>query len=108
MYLKCNLQFFGSVLVSYSHCFSLIDINDLMSAVRAATSSTFLQGPILTRLFKDFIHLINASELRSVNMSGLRYILQHLSCNDIIAPKVLFGPDALASYRPMSQLPFYL
>uniref|UniRef100_A0A3Q3MWN2 Reverse transcriptase domain-containing protein n=1 Tax=Mastacembelus armatus TaxID=205130 RepID=A0A3Q3MWN2_9TELE len=90
-------------------CFSPIDLSEFTSVVASSKSSTCLLDPILTRLLKGTLPLMNSSLLDLVNLSLVTGYVPQASKTAVIKPllkKPSLDPGVLANYRPISNLPF--
>ena len=86
-----------------------LDLPELTSTIKRCKPTTCLLDPIPTRLFKDVFPLPEALVLDQINLSLATGSVPQVFKTAVIRPlpkKPSLDSDALANYRPISNLPF--
>ena len=94
---------------SHLDCFSPIDICKLTSVVSHTKPSTCLLDPVPSELFKEILSMIGSVILDLVNASILTGYVPRAFMIAVIKPllkNMSLDPDDVASYKPISNLPF--
>uniref|UniRef100_A0A669FAZ4 Reverse transcriptase domain-containing protein n=1 Tax=Oreochromis niloticus TaxID=8128 RepID=A0A669FAZ4_ORENI len=89
--------------------FSPIDLSELTSIINPSKPSTCLLDPIPTKLLKEVLPLINASNLNMINLSLIIGHVPQAFKVAVVKPllkKPSLDPAVLDNYRPISNLPF--
>lgn len=89
--------------------FTTVDQAYITSIIMSSKSSTCLLDPIPAKLFKDSLYLTSGIILNIINTSLVAGYVPQSFKYAVIKPllkKTNLAPDSLASYRPISNLPF--